>query len=270
MTEFVGAEKPSLEELAHFGTKGMKWGVRKERKAAAQNLTEVNKDLANRAAARVNNPYVTQQQYSKLSTKDRVIKEGTVLRRTTKDSSIGSGHTFVSTNEKDAEIYRAILPTRGSQWEKGKISGDNFELVLQTTKNLKSPSEKARIDAYTKLMSAKEVRLATGEMVTGREYLTRIGLGDSVNSLSNHQIVLTHYGRLAGWQGIKDEPLSSAYFKNLSQKGYNALVDDNDRNLISKDPLLIFNAHGSLKTLEVRRLSNEEILKAQAVVKLTD
>lgn len=30
MTEFVGAEKPSLEELAHYGVKGMKWGQRKK------------------------------------------------------------------------------------------------------------------------------------------------------------------------------------------------------------------------------------------------
>lgn len=30
MTDFVGAEKPSLEELAHHGVKGMKWGHRKK------------------------------------------------------------------------------------------------------------------------------------------------------------------------------------------------------------------------------------------------
>lgn len=30
MTEFVGAEKPSLEELVHSGVKGMKWGQRKK------------------------------------------------------------------------------------------------------------------------------------------------------------------------------------------------------------------------------------------------
>lgn len=32
MTEFVGAEKPSLEELAHVGVKGMKWGKRRQRR----------------------------------------------------------------------------------------------------------------------------------------------------------------------------------------------------------------------------------------------
>lgn len=34
MTIIDGAEKPSLEDLAHFGVKGMKWGVRKEQDPA--------------------------------------------------------------------------------------------------------------------------------------------------------------------------------------------------------------------------------------------
>jgi hypothetical protein len=31
---YLGEEKPSLEELAHFGVKGMKWGVRNVERAA--------------------------------------------------------------------------------------------------------------------------------------------------------------------------------------------------------------------------------------------
>lgn len=30
MTDFVGAEKPSLDELSHYGVKGMKWGQHKK------------------------------------------------------------------------------------------------------------------------------------------------------------------------------------------------------------------------------------------------
>ena len=263
-------DKPPLNEatLEHFGVKGMKWGVRKERKAAAENLKRIEPGLIAKSTAR-STEGVSQKQYSKLSSKDRIVKAGTVVKRTSNTASV-MGPTFVSTNEKDAEIYRAMIPTRGTKWKPGKVIGKNYELTLEVTKDLKSPSEKARIDAYAKLMSSKEIRLGNGEIVTGREYLTRVGFGDVVNNKTNHQIALTQYGKLASFQGIKDEPLSSAYFKSLSAKGYNALVDDNDRNIMSRDPLLIFDSNGSLKTLEVRRLSDLEILKAQATVKLPD
>lgn len=267
----VGHEKPPLDEafLQHFGVKGMKWGVRKERQAAAKNLSDFQPQYVARATARSQDGK-TQQQYSKLSAKDRVVKAGTIVKRTTRNPNEGHGPTFVSTNDKDAEVYRALIPTRGAKWKPGKVIGKNYEATFEVTKDLKSPSEKARIDAYAKLMGSKEIQLGNGEKITGREYLTRVGLGDSVNSLSNHQVALTMYGKLSSFQGIKDEPLSSAYFKTLSEKGYNALVDDNDRNLLTKDPLLIFNSNGTLKKIEVRQLSNVEILKAQATLKLQD
>lgn len=39
MTEFVGAEKPSLEELAHHGVKGMKWGQHKKKYTTSEIAT---------------------------------------------------------------------------------------------------------------------------------------------------------------------------------------------------------------------------------------
>lgn len=34
----VGQEKPSLEDLTHFGVKGMKWGIRKENRTSLSNI----------------------------------------------------------------------------------------------------------------------------------------------------------------------------------------------------------------------------------------
>lgn len=53
MTEFVGAEKPSLEELAHHGVKGMKWGQHKA--PGSKPSTEQIKDARVRQFSRLAN-----------------------------------------------------------------------------------------------------------------------------------------------------------------------------------------------------------------------
>lgn len=43
----VGQEKPPLDELVHFGVKGMKWGVRKENRTSLANIGDrLNKKKA--------------------------------------------------------------------------------------------------------------------------------------------------------------------------------------------------------------------------------
>lgn len=43
MSRLQGQEKPSLEDVAHFGVKGMKWGVRK--KVSAQEIKRARKNF---------------------------------------------------------------------------------------------------------------------------------------------------------------------------------------------------------------------------------
>jgi hypothetical protein len=50
MTIILGAEKPSLEDLAHFGVKGMKWGVRKPQTPQEQQSRELAKAIQKRDA----------------------------------------------------------------------------------------------------------------------------------------------------------------------------------------------------------------------------
>lgn len=267
-------EKPPLDEdlLKHYGVKGMRWGVRKDYKNAVRNLSSVSEELNRRQEVKRRNSTLTEENYRNLNTKDRVIETGSVLKRVTRNPSamLGKDPVYVSTNERDAELYRAIIPTWAEKKVVSKKYQDHYELTIQATQRLKSPSEKARVDAYTALMATKSVDLGTGQKITGRQYLIEAGLGDAVKSMSNRQVALTYYGQLVAQQGMRNEALSTAYFKSLSKKGYNAIVDDNDRGVFSKEPLLIFKPDGSLRTIEVRRLSNEEILKAQGRIKLPD
>lgn len=268
-TYFVGA-KPSLEDLAHYGVKGMHWGVRKDYKDAQKNFSRASVVVNDRQTKRRLNTSLSEEEYKQLSVREVVFKKGSLIKRTSEspqeDST--SDKLFVSTNEKDAKRYNALIPTGKTGGVPGKKQQGYYETTFQAMKDLRSPSERERVNAYIRMMDQPAIKLASGETVTGKEYLRRQGLGDAVDKLSSRQLALTYYGQLAVTQGIKNDPINTAYFKLIADKGYNALIDDNDRRIIADEPLLVFDAHKNLKNVNVKQLTTEEVHKAQAELRL--
>lgn len=260
--------KASEEFLAHYGVQGMKWGRRKDRDAINDNYNRMSTEVNRRQTERRLHSTLSDQTYRQLDTKDIVIKKGHVVKRVT-ENPFGDTHArdlFVSTNEADATMYRGLLPTDKTGGVPAKKHEGYYETTYTATKDLKSPSEKTRVDAYIRLMDVPEIRLHTGEAVTGKEYMRRQGLGDVVDKLDSRQLALTYYGQLALTQGIRDDPINTAYFNSMRDKGYNALVDDNDRHVISKEPLLVFDANTNLKAVHVKQLTTEDVHAAQATL----
>jgi len=258
--------------LAHHGVKGQKWGVRRARKKAQKQAIQNYLGFGNQVQVRQHqrrlNATLTEDRYKQLDTHDFVIERGGIVKRTTKSPG-HNGPAYVSTNERDATNYRGLVPG----WETGgpaRTHEGYFEVTMRATQNLRSPSERARVDAYIKLMDANEIKLGNGETINGREYLRRQGLGHLVDELPSRELALRYYGQLVAQQGIKNEPINSAYFKLLEKKGYNALIDDNDRNILSQTPLLVLQPQKSLEHVEVKQLSTDEVLAAMASVKLPD
>lgn len=269
---FLDDQKPSPEELLHFGVKGMKWGVRKNYKDAQRNFAKASEVVNDRQTRRRMNASLSDSDYAHLSSKDVVIKKGSIVKRTSESPYQDSSYKdlFVSTNNKDAAVYRALVPTEKTGGFVGKKHEGYYETTFQATNDLRSPSEKTRVSAYIRMMDLPVVKLANGESVTGREYMRRQGLGGAVDKLTSRQLALTYYGQLAVTQGIKDDPVNSAYFKLIRDKGYNALVDDNDRKILSDEPLLVFDAQKNLKNVHVKQLTTEDVHKAQAEIRLPD
>lgn len=256
--------------LEHHGVKGMRWGVRKERKAIKENWATAAKEIGVRQQDRRMNSTLDSSSYSKLSDSDVVVSKGSTIKRTTKDAAADEGgkNLFVSTNKADALMYRGILP--GAEGPKKKFKDEWYEKTYTATEDLKSPSEKKRVDAYIELMGQKSIETGTGEKIDGREYLRRAGLGDTVDTLSNKELALTYYGQLVVTQGIRDEPINTAYFNSLKAKGYNSLVDDNDRLVISKTPMMVFDSAKSLETTHVKQLTTQDVHDAQGTLKVPD
>jgi uncharacterized protein YdbL (DUF1318 family) len=259
--------------LMHYGVKGMKWGERKRlHKEANTNFTSIIPEAQRRQMENRANSTITDERYSKLNDTDRIIQKGSVMKRVTSNPNMDSqvDRLFVSTNEADARNYRAIIPVSTTRGFVAKKHEGYYEATLQATTDLKSPSEKKRVDAYIQLMGSKEIALSSGEKVTGREYLTRSGLGDFVSKMDDKQVALTYYGQLVLNQSIHNDPMNTAYFNSLAKQGYNAMVDDNDRNVLSKEPLLTLDAKNTLRTLEMKPLSTQDVHAAQASLKLPD
>lgn len=260
--------------LTHFGAKGMRWGIRKER--ATDILTKTERQAAKKNMKESRNDLVTRmfdpksglgnKPYSELSTQSRTIKKGAEFYRITprKDEKIRD-ITFVSTNQKDRNIYNAVMPSLSGRGGK-KSYKLHYESTFMAIQALKLPSEKERIDAFSDLMNTKSIQINTifgkKKNITGREYLKRTGYAREVKRLNDVDLGRRTFDSMTQMQHLST-PLSSAYFKSLRSKGFNAVQDDNDKNILSNDPVILLRPKSSTRPVSVKQLTNRDINDAQ-------
>lgn len=258
------------EAFEHHGVKGMHWGIRKERdyasrsdrRQASKNVySEIGKLYVNRQLNASNT--IMQESIGKLDKNDVHIKAGAEFYRVTsvKDEPVSSAR-YVSTNQQDRVNYNAIGGS--SNFTPGlKRYQVRYENVYRSSVNLKSPSEQKRFDTLMEILAKPSIKLDNGQSITGRQYLESLGVGNSLKALDDY-----HYGRsvfpvaLAAL-GNKNLKIGDAYYNTLRDRGYNAVIDDNDRNVTSKTPLVLTNPDGTVKRVQVRKLTDKEITDAQ-------
>ena len=272
---------PSPGELAHYGVKGMKWGVRKtdpttfskeQRKQAKKNVKKFSNHVFDTKYA---DDFFTRkmstEEYSKLSAKDLTLRKGTTVRRVAnrKDETYKDS-TYVSYTKNDQGVYRAVMPLVNSK-NPFKAAGsktykEQYEHTFKALETLKSPSEKARVDAFAALMDTPSITLKNGKTTTGRKLLKE-SYPKEVKTLNTHQLGLRAYKDFTESQGA-DTPLNSAYFKKVREMGYNAIVDDNDRGHLAETPLIVLSPSGTLKRMSVHSLSADDVNQAQLDLKV--
>jgi len=273
--------------LAHYGVVGMKWG---KRNSAPKDKSTESRVLRKQSATSLQN-YVwektkdepifgramTKDEYDKLSTgREHVAKSTTLNRITTNPKTTKAGQLYVSRLPEDAAFYRAALPAIGPQ-NVGKAGAglkrykdDYHELELKTVKKLSSPSEKERFDAFVEILNEPAIKVGKKDPVTGREYLKKNGYAPLFSKkLSTQEFGFSTYHSFIAEQGNQDSPINTAYFNKIREKGFNALPDDYDRGKLTKAPMILLDPDGTTKVTSVRRLTADEINKAQRELEVT-
>lgn len=269
--------------LSHYGVLGMKWGVRKddpsaggtraterrkERKQSAKSLQEYMWNAVKDEP--VFGKTMSEQEYKNLSRRGHSYVEGTTLRRISmgdKPETELKGHAFVSRLQADSTFYKAVLPAVGPQAKgmgggKKKYKVPSYELTLKTHKKLTAPSEKERVDAFMEILKTPSIKVPGKDApISGRQFLQKNY--PFMKKKSDEEFGREVWYDFLNTHGNKDSPLAKAYFDNIKKRGYNAIIDDNDKNRYTKAPLILLDSEGTVRVTNVKRLTPDDINRAQ-------
>lgn len=259
--------------LSHYGVKGMKWGVRKDQHREFS--TQATKDSASalaRTSAKVgmvryyakggqlkSAQDYTEDWYDNLDKGKKFIEKGSTLRRVVRgvDDRALDGRLYVATRKDDSEMYKATIPTI----QNGKHFGAKkyhsvYQVSMETKKRMTLPSEKERIDTFIETIKTPE----------GKKWLKDVGYKKEINELNAKQVGLAHYKKFNKTAGAQNLKVNDVYFNRIKSKGYDAILDDNDAGVWSKEPTILLSPKSTVKITSVRQLSAREMNDAQANV----
>lgn len=281
--------------LYHHGIKGMRWGIRRFQKKDGS-LTNAGKerysdDSDQKTGKKISyNKFIrkyNQKVYGKnertraISEEEAksfddnkvVIKKGTEFHRIAGTPEAKLNKTaYASYLNDDVNRYRAVMPASMKQ-RTGK--SEAYDITLKATTDIISPSRKARVQAYIDLIDSPISKSTNGSNVkTGRDYYLDMVKNSSlpekqkqqeiqrITLQSARQLGLDTYNAFSA-SLVNNSDFKTAYFKKIRDDGYNAIIDDFDRGLMSNSPVILLDTEKTVKRTDVKRMTNKDVKEAR-------
>lgn len=277
----------TVDEIAHYGVKGMKWGVRKEyvphprnpskKKANNQEAAQMKQFLKGRGGDVIGSIYKGKSKawvasriaaapvtgWSMAKTAPKLIndvyrekratnlKAGTQFQRITSTPDEKLQRIYATYNEYDNRMYRGRLGVLQMK----QNSGDTYVKTFTAKAGVKAPSDdKARSMFQSLYDSDKDFKNYVDHM----PQIVRGYVKDAKTTKDRYKNF--------NLQGLMDHDPKNAkqvqkYYDLLSKNGYNAITDLNDRyysTFEANNPIIIFDMQNLVET-NIRKLSAKEV-----------
>lgn len=214
--------------LVQHGVKGQRWGVRKS-------YSQVIKSL---------------------SDKDSKFNSKNYYRVSDKKETLKNTYNYVSTNKKDHNEYVGNY---------AQLLNKAYSIKMTSSSAFVSPSTRKRVEAFVSLYKSdpmvkkslvdnhKNIHILKS-LVFGKKHFDKM-----YSKMDDVKLVKKAYKDFAADLAL-DRKLGNKYINTFKKKGYNSIIDDNDRlNGYSKSPLIVFDMAKNLKVSDYHKLNEKEM-----------
>lgn len=226
-----GGQMNYKDYILHYGVKGMKWGVRKQK--------------------------------DQINSKDRTIKKGTTIQNiSSRKFEKKDRHMYGAYTSYDKDAYIDMM---GNFMYNGKA----YKNELQVKKDIRLPSDKKLVETFKELVKnnpkqvARDMAAAYNDVHIFRTkkakyYEKKLSKIDDNYTRKGEKLSKEFISNMVSNKAAKSR---AEFFGMLIKKGYDGMSDVNDRdpNSGAQDPLIIFNPKKSLGNVRSIKLEKDDL-----------